>query len=161
MIAVTFNHTLITAHFRWLGQGNMRCSAVYHLTMSTAQCNVATNNCHGFIISHANKHECKHVLFYSTAAQQVDMHSLQNTCKMPGCNQVAYSGYDCCNITHGRAYKKLQEQAVVSGSQTFGAEAGGALADSNGLYMHSFFTVPACVCFKSSRRYMCTLTCTG
>ena len=139
----------------------MRCSAVYHLTMSIAECNVATNNSHDLIISHAHKHECKHVLFYSTAAQQVDTHSLQNICKMPGCNRAAHSGHDCCGITHGRAYKKLQEQAVVSGSQTFGAEAGGVLADNNDQCMHPVFTVPACVCFKRSRRCRCTLTCTS
>ena len=160
MTTVMFNHTFITTHLGWLGQGNTRCSAIYHLTMSVAECNVASNNSHDFIISHVHKHESKHVLFYSTAAQQVGTHSLQNICKMPGCNRAAHSGYDCCGITHGKAYKNLQEQAVVSGSQTFGAEAGAALTDSNGHYMYPVFTVPASVCFKRTSRCRCTLTCT-
>ena len=79
----------------------------------------------------------KYLLFYSTVAQQVDMCSPQNTCKLPGCSRAAHPGYECCSLSHGRAYKGLQEQSVVPCTRPLGAGAGGALvADNGGLYVH-------------------------
>lgn len=60
------------------------------------------------------------------------MHSLQDICKLPGCNRVAYTGHDCCGISHGRMYKGLMEQdGMVTSSQMSTAGASETISIQN------------------------------